>query len=99
MCRRVRAARSRCCPWRTTRGLAPFGATYNALADEPRMAALYAPLFTVDAAIGESTRTWARAAAVQKSPDKRLITLPGIPNPSRPASVRPVPACEEKRSA
>ncbi|WTW98876.1 ABC transporter substrate-binding protein [Streptomycetaceae bacterium NBC_01309] len=35
------------------RGLDPFGATYNALVDEPRMAALYDPLFTVDAATGE----------------------------------------------
>ncbi|MEV0055910.1 hypothetical protein AB0H34_36120 [Saccharopolyspora shandongensis] len=35
------------------RGLDPFGATYNALADEPRMAALYDLLFTVDAATGE----------------------------------------------
>lgn len=35
------------------RGLDPFGATYNALLDEPRMAALYDPLFTVDAATGE----------------------------------------------
>ncbi|MFE3206280.1 ABC transporter substrate-binding protein [Embleya sp. NPDC059237] len=35
------------------RGLDPFTATYNALVDEPRMAALYDPLFVIDPASGQ----------------------------------------------